>query len=134
MQATALAAISPRKVTAIEHNYVTDHKVLRALKDYARDKKRLEVSAQLRSSAEVAAERLREFAWDIGSQLGFRRGWKAYACREMGLKYGTGWTLIMMGLGTSPRTLEKHTVSAKTVDTVARNTGVPVRVFYDSEL
>jgi hypothetical protein len=112
----------PREVP--EHEYAVGHHLLLAAKEYG-NKRRLRKVEDLRASGEVACERVKEFAYDLGAELEFVYGWKASAARRMGLTYSTMWNIIMGDI---------TAISTKTVDHVARHSGIPVSVFYDPEL
>lgn len=106
-----------------QHGHAADHKVLLALKRY-QTKARLEAAANKRPCAEVAAQRIREFAWDLGADLSWHR-WIASSARAMGLNYSTAWS-ITKG--------KKFRVGPDVVDQISAATGIPVAVFYDEEV
>ena len=104
------------------HDFAEEHKVLRAVKRY-KTKERLETAEERTPCAEVAARRIREFAYDLGADLEWYR-WMAEVARRMGLNYHTCRSIIIG---------EKTFVGPKVVDQIARATGCPVSVFYDEE-
>jgi hypothetical protein len=107
-----------------EHDYARDHRVLRALAEF-KTKRRLELAKVKRPCAEIAAERIREFAWDLGAEREWYR-WIAAAQREMGFNcYSTVWAIV---------TGKKTRVGPDVVDQISRATGIPVAVFYDEEV
>lgn len=123
---TALARQRPTTPTMPEHDYAVSHHLLLARKEHAKNlKRRLRAVEELRASGEVACERLREFAYDIGADMEWERGWKAEAAKQCGLNYSTMWSIIMKDL---------TSISTRTVDHVARKSGIPISVFYDPEL
>lgn len=105
------------------HDYASDHKVLAALKTY-KTKQRLQAAKRKRSCAEVAAERIREFLWDLGADKEWER-WIAASSRDAGLGYTTAWA-IARG--------KKTRVGPDVVDQISKATGIPVAVFYDEEV
>lgn len=109
-----------------QHEHSDQHKALRAREEFG-SRRRLRDAAELRPSAEVACERIREFAWDVGAEARAERpdAWMAGAARALGLGEDYGRLIIN---GTVYR------VGTRTVDAVAKHTGVPVRIFYDPEL
>jgi hypothetical protein len=112
-----------RRPVLPDHAFAIDHKVLSALPQY-RTKARLRAAKDKRSCAEVAAERIREFCWDLGADKGWHR-WIATSARQMGLSYTTAWA-IARG--------KKTRVGPDVVDQISAATGVPVAVFYDEEI
>lgn len=104
------------------HEHASDHRVLLAAKKFGT--KGIAKRRQLRASGEVACDRIREFAWDLGMEQDWAYGWKARAAARLGLPYATMWNIISHAV---------TTVSTKTVDHVAFVSGVPVREFYDNE-
>lgn len=116
----AQAARKPRNLPV--HDYANGHRVLHAVKEY-KTKKRLEKLQDKRPCAEVAAERIREFAWDVGAERGWQR-WMAFASRELGLSYSTARAIIRG---------DKFRVGPDVVDQISKATGCPVAVFYDHE-
>lgn len=104
------------------HEHARNHKVLLALQQY-KTKARLKAAENKRPCAEVAAERIREFAWDLGADKGWER-WIAESARQMGLNYSTAWALARG---------KKTRVGPDVVDQIAAATGIPVGVFYDEE-
>lgn len=112
-----------------QHEHSDQHKALRAREDLG-TRRRLRNAADLRPSAEVACERIREFAWDVGAEARAATedggpGWMAGAARALGLNEDYGREIIN-------GTLER--VGTRTVDAVSAHTGVPVRIFYDPSL
>lgn len=103
-----------------QHEHAADHKVLRAFEQY-RTPRRLKLVR--RPCAEVAAERIREFAWDLGADLEWNR-WMAEVSRRMGMNYDSVRQLIHG---------KKQYVGPGLVDQISQATGIPVSVFYDEE-
>ena len=106
-----------------DHAFAGEHKVLEAQSRF-RTKTRLRAAKHKRPCAEVAAERIREFCWDLGADMGWER-WIAESARKMGLNYTTAW-MIARG--------RKTRVGPDVVDQISAATGVPVAVFYDEEV
>lgn len=107
-----------------EHEFTNgQHKVLRALSQY-KTKRRLALALEKRPCAEIAAERIREFAWDLGAELGWER-WIAHVSRECQMSYSTLWSIVRG---------HKTRVGPDVVDQISRATGIPVAVFYDEEV
>lgn len=109
------------------HQFAEEHKLFKA-RALVTSRRRLRDAAELRASGEVACSRIREFAWDVGTELREEQPnrWMAPIARDvLGINEHTGWAIIS-GLSTS--------VSTTTVDTIARFTGIPIGVFYDPEL
>ena len=104
------------------HDYAQDHKLLQLIKIY-KTKRRLEWAAERRPCAEVAAERIREYAWDLGAEKDWHR-WIAESARKMGMSYSTVHAIV---------TGKITRVGPKVVDQISRVTGIPVGVFYDEE-
>jgi hypothetical protein len=77
-----------------------------------------------RPCKEIAAERVREFLWELGAEVEYATpGWKAYAIKKAGLHcYHTGWAIIQG---------EKTTIGPDVIDQISAKTGCPVGVFYD---
>jgi hypothetical protein len=115
------------------HEFAAGHHLTRAVREHA-NKRRLRDVADLQSSGEVAAQRIREFAYDVGADVKHARGWMAYAARKLGVQYTTLYAVINMGRGKSKKHRRKSTVGTRTVDQIARFTGCPIAVFYDPEL
>ena len=115
-------ARTARQLTLPIHDYAEGHRVLHAVKEY-KTAQRLKKVQDKRPCAEVAAQRIREFAWDVGAEMGWNR-WMAFASRELGLNYSTARAIIKG---------EKFRVGPDVVDQIARKTGCPVAVFYDEE-
>lgn len=116
-----------RRETYPDHEYAVEHTLYRA-KQHVSARRRLRNAAELRASGEVACERIREFAWDMGTELRESQPnrWMAPIARDvLGLNERTGWDIIS---GAAER------VSTATVDAISRFTGIPVSVFYDCEL
>jgi hypothetical protein len=76
-------------------------------------------------SGTTAANRVYELAWDIGRDMHHDYGWKAYAARRLGLKYGTALQIING---------RRERLGTRVVDQIASATGCPVRIFYDEEI
>ncbi len=104
------------------HDFATDHKLLSLINQY-KTKKRLEWAEKRRPCAEVAAERIREYAWDLGAEKDWYR-WIAESARKMGMNYSTVYQIV---------TGKKTRVGPDVVDQISRVTGIPVGVFYDEE-
>lgn len=105
------------------HDHADQHKVLRALKRY-KTPQRLELAMEKRPCAEIAAERIKEFLWDLGAEKDWYR-WIAAASRAAGLNYRTAYDIA---------TGRKNYVGPRVVDQIATITGIPVSVFYDEEI
>lgn len=118
------AATARRQLELPIHDYAEDHKLLLAQKQYG-NRRRLKKVEDLPASGITAFNRLREFAYDLGHELGMERGWMVKVATRMGLNYKTLWNIVH-GVVTM--------VDTTTVDTVARASGVPVAVFYDAEI
>lgn len=108
---------------APDHEYADRHVLLRAREEHVRSRRRLRLAADLVSSGETACNRLREFLWDLGEDLGWQR-WKAEVARQTGIPPTTAGQIIRG---------QVTTITTHTVDKVARISGIPVRYFYDSE-
>lgn len=119
----AKAAFRKTAAQLPEHDHASDHRLLQALQQY-KTKRRLELAKRRRPSAEIAAERIREFAWDLGAEKGWER-WIAAAQRAMGAQgYTTIWRIT---------TGRQNRVSPDVVDQIANFTGIPAGVFYDQD-
>lgn len=118
-----MALTARQQVALPDHAFAIDHKVLEAQKRFG-TKARLRLAKRKRSCAEVAAERIREFAWDLGADKGWDM-WIAEAARRMGLSYTTTWNIVRG---------RKTRVGPDVVDQISQHTGVPVAVFYDEEV
>ncbi len=114
---------SSRQLRLPIHDYAADHKLLRALRQY-KTKQRLNAFAQRRDVAEVAAERIRELAWDYGADKDHHL-WMADAARRLGANYET---LRRICKGETTR------VGLKVVQQIQLTTGLPIGLFYDEEL
>lgn len=109
-----------------DHDYADEHTLIRARAELP-PRRRLRDASKIRSSGEVACERIREFAWDVGAELREEQPnrWMAPIAREvLGLNEDTGYQIIC-GTRTS--------VSTRTVDAVHAFTGIPLAAFYDYE-
>ncbi len=111
-----------RRRTYPEHQYADNHALLRAYQTSKPVPVRL--AKKLRGSGEVACERIRELAWDIGADKEWYL-WMADVSRKLGINYSTA-RAICQG--------KQFTVSTRTVDKIAIRTGIPPRLFYDPEL
>jgi hypothetical protein len=69
---------------------------------------------------QLACQRIRELAWDIGRDMKHEHGWKAYAGRKMGLSKSRVYAIVNEKV---------DTLGTKTVDQVATATGCPRGVF-----
>lgn len=108
-----------------QHDFVESHHILLASKKYgSRERIQAAKKKTWRASGEVACARIREFAYDLGAEIEWAYSWKAAAARRLGLSYTTMWNIISQHV---------TTVSTRTVDHVAKISGVPVREFYDNE-
>lgn len=126
MARNAFRKVAPLNREVPDHEHANDHLLLEAIRRY-RTKQRLKLAQERRPSAEVAAERIREYAWDLGAERGWSR-WMAFAARGMmGDEDGmtTYHTIRRICNG------ERVRVSPDTVDKIARFTGIPIGVFYD---
>lgn len=122
MTATRRSKASPYP----QHEYAAEHKVLIA-KEQVTSKRRLRDVADLQPIAEVACERIREFAWDVGAELRAEKpdGWMAATVRDyLGIHYEVGRRIVNG---------EATAISPRTIDAIARFSGVPVKVFCDPE-
>ncbi len=118
MTATAWRIKLPR------HDYAARHPLLRAAHYYG-SKKRLRVVQDLEPSGRVACERVREYAFDLGAEYEHSYGWMAKVAKKMKLNYHTLYCIINERV---------DSISTRTVDHIARCSGIPVRVFYDPEI
>jgi len=107
-----------------KHEHAEKHHIFVAAKLY-RNKRRLQKVESLEASGVVACKRIREFAWDLGAEYGWKYGWKMKASDKIGLNYRTLWN-ILRGVVT--------VVTTATVDRVAQHSGVPIALFYDPEM
>lgn len=107
-----------------KHDYADKHHVLAAFKKYSSAERIKAAKKNYLASGEVACARVREFAYDLGAEVEWARGWKAKAAARLGLGYSTMWNIL---------TEHITSISTHTVDRVARTSGVPAWVFYDNE-
>lgn len=120
-----LPKLRAARKTIPKHEYANGHQVLAAFKKYSNERRLRSVAKTFQASGEVACARIREFAWDLGAETDWGWGWIAESSRCLGLSYTTTWNIISGGI---------TSISTRTVDHVARVSGVPVRVFYDAEI
>jgi hypothetical protein len=120
----AAVSLAPLTKNLPTHKYASQHHLLRAAKKYG-GARRLRAAESLTPSGEVACQRIREFAYDLGAETEWAHGWKAAAARALGLSYSTMWSILMRDI---------TTIGTRTVDHVARTSGIPVSVFYDPEV
>lgn len=113
---------SPVQLELPIHEFAAGHRVLHAVQQY-KTRERISLVKRKRPCAEVAAERIREFAWDMGAEMNHYR-WMAFAARELGLSYSTARAIINGS---------KFRVGPDVVDQIAAKTCCPVSVFYDEE-
>lgn len=129
-----MSALARKTATYPNHEHAKQHTLLVARGEFVTSKRRLRDAATLRPSAEVACERIQEYCFDMRdlelSDLGDR--WRAECARRLGMwseeDHGGYGVLLKVING------EQTRVSTRTVDRIARHTGIPVRMFYDPEL
>jgi hypothetical protein len=134
------ATVQQLRARLPEHVHANAHHLFLAEREYSRTLKKrsakLEELGDEAASGAIACKRVREFAYDVGfhwvaenfddyDDFTAVRGWPAEAARRCGLRYGTMWAILNRDI--------TH-ISTRTVDKIARKTGIPVSVFYDPEL
>lgn len=107
-----------------KHEYAAKHLLLRAAIEHG-SRKRLRLVEDLDPSGSVACDRIREYAFDLGAEYQHEYGWMAKVAKKMHINYHTLYCII------KERT---SSISTRTVDQVARMSGIPVGVFYDPEI
>jgi hypothetical protein len=129
-----MPALAKKREQYPSHEYADQHKLLIARAEFVTSKRRLRDASTLRPSAEVACERIREYCWDLRelelSDLGDH--WRAECARRIGMwsdEDHSGYGVLLQVISGS-----QQRVSTRTVDRIARATGIPVRVFYDPEI
>jgi hypothetical protein len=72
------------RTTYPDHDYADDHRLLKARAQLPARRK-LRDAAEIRPCGEVACERIREFAWDVGAELREEQPnrWMAPIAREV---------------------------------------------------
>lgn len=118
MTSPTQASVLLQRAPLPRHDHARDHVLLRELR---KPRRRMQSAAALEASGEVAARRIRELAWDLGSDLEYSR-WMAHVSRELDVPYDTMRAIIHN---------QRPTVSTATVDRVARKLGLPAGAFYD---
>lgn len=130
-----MAGLARKQATSYPaHEYADKHQLLIARAEHVTSRRRLRDAATLQPSAEVACERIREYCHDLRelelADYGDR--WRAECARRIGMwsEEDSGGYAVLLKVISG----EQARVSTRTVDRIARATGIPVRIFYDPEL
>jgi hypothetical protein len=118
-----VALAKKARTTYPDHDYAADHRLLKA-RSQLPARRKLRDAAEIRPCGEVACERIREFAWDVGAELREEQPnrWMAPIARNvLGLESANGYEIICGN---------RLSVSTRTVDAVSLHTGIPPEVFY----
>jgi hypothetical protein len=110
------------RVSLPRHAYADKHKLLLASREAISRRRRLRDAADLIGVEEIACIRIREFAFDVGIEGRDGKRWMAYAARELGINK-TSMRAIILG--------EQTAVGIKTINRIARKTGIKVSFICD---
>lgn len=121
MPAAALPRVRTR-VSLPRHDFADKHKLLLASRESSSHRRRIRNADDIVGVEEVACERIREFAFDVGIEGRDGVRWMAFAARELGINKTT-MRAIIVG--------EQTAVGIKTINRIARKTGIKVSLICD---
>lgn len=104
-----------------QHDHASDHRLLLAAR--AAPKRRLRDVTKLdkiEGPGELACRRIREFAWDLGEDLGWQK-WMAEVARRLGTSETTAGAIIKG---------ERVSISMLTIKKISVKTGIPYAEFF----